>query len=179
MSDQFLGEIRIFPFDFAPIGWAMCNGQILPISQYAALFSLLGTNYGGNGTSSFGLPNFQGAVPINQGTGPGLSTYAVGEIGGTSTVTLLQPEMAVHRHLVTADAELATTGTPASAIYMQGHWPGTPGGQVALYNTLAPDTALNSNAISYVGGNQPHNNMMPYLALNFCIAMSGIFPPRS
>ncbi len=181
MSDQFLGEIRIFPFNFAPIGWAMCSGQLLPISQYSALFSLLGTNYGGNGTSNFGLPNFQGAVPINQGTGPGLSPYAVGQSGGSSTVTLLQPEMAVHRHLITADEEVATTATPAGAIYMQGHYSvtGGTGGAVALYNTLAPDTTLSSNAISYAGGNQPHNNMMPYLALNFCIAMSGIFPPRS
>ena len=183
MADPFLGEIRIFPFNFAPIGWALCSGQIVSISQYSALFSLLGTNYGGNGTSNFGLPNFQGAVPINQGTGPGLSPYTVGQSGGAINVTLLQGQIAAHTHLVNADQNEAISGAPDGNIYMRGHWAnGTLSqGGVSIYSTLAPgDTlsTLNPAALGYAGGTQPHNNMMPYMALNFCIAMTGIFPPR-
>ena len=184
MSDQFLAEIRIFPFNFAPIGWAQCNGQILAISQNAALFSLLGTNYGGNGTSTFALPNFQGAVPVNQGQGPGLTVYDVGQTGGSTNVTLLQNDIALHTHLVNADQDPATTGSPAGQIYMRGQW-GTAApnkGGISLYSTLATSDTLSSFsplALGAAGGNLPHNNLMPYLALNFCIAMSGIFPPRS
>jgi microcystin-dependent protein len=183
MSDQFLAEIRIFPFNFAPIGWAQCNGQIMSISQNTALFSLLGTNYGGNGQSTFGLPNFQGAVPINQGQGPGLSLYDVGQTGGSTNVTLLQNQIATHTHLVNADQDPATSNSPAGQIFMRGIW-GTPpaDGGVALYSTLATGDTLSSFnllAIGPAGGTQPHNNLMPYLALNFCIALSGIFPPRS
>ncbi len=183
MSDQFLAEIRIFPFNFAPVGWAQCNGQILSIQQYSALFSLLGTNYGGNGTSNFALPNFQGAVPINQGQGPGLSPYSVGQSGGSTNVTLLSNEIALHTHLVNADQDLASSSSPGGQIYQRGNWTqGTTAEGIALYSTLAAGDTLSSFsplAIGPAGGTQPHNNLMPYLALNFCIALSGIFPPRS
>lgn len=181
MSDQYVGEIRIFPFNYAPVGWAQCQGQILPVSQYTALFSLIGTYYGGNGSSNFGLPNFQGAVAVNQGQGPGLSSYVLGQAGGTTNVTLLSAEMPLHNHPLTADDEVATAGDPTGAYYMKGHYKvgtGTPGA-VAAFTTLAPNVTMSSSMVGLVGGNLPHNNMMPYLALNFCIALQGIFPPRS
>lgn len=181
MSDQYVGEIRIFPFNFAPIGWAQCQGQLLPISQNTALFSVLGTIYGGNGTSTFALPNFQGAVVVDQGQGNGLLPYVVGQTGGTTNVTLLPTDMPVHTHPLTADDEVATASDPTGAYYMKGHYKvgtGTPGA-VAGYTTLAPNVTMSSSMVGLVGGNLPHNNMMPYLALNFCIALQGIFPPRS
>lgn len=179
MTDQFLAEIRIFPFNFAPLGWAQCNGQLLPISQYAALFSLLGTNYGGDGKSNFGLPNLQGCVPVDQGQGPGLSIYDVGQTGGDAAVTLLAQENAIHSHSLVADKEAATSASPAGALYMRGHYTGATNGAVFAYTAQAPNTAMSANAIALAGGNLPHNNMMPYLTLNFCIALQGIFPPRS
>jgi microcystin-dependent protein len=179
MTDQFLAEIRVFPFNFAPIGWAQCNGQILSIAQNAALFSLLGTNYGGNGTSTFGLPNLQGCVPLDQGQGPGLSPYSVGQSGGSPSVTLLTTEMASHSHSLNADREVASSANPSGAIYMRGHYTSTTSGAILAYTAQAPTTPMNTSAIGFVGGNQPHNNLMPYLTLNFCIALQGIFPPRS
>ena len=172
MSDQFLGEIRIFPFNFAPYGWQQCNGQILAISQYTALFSLLGTFYGGNGTSTFGLPNFQGVVPVHQGTGAGLSTYSLGETGGSPTVTLLANQTPAHNHSFsgdpTAKKEITNVGNAAPA-----------GAQNPAYSTSAPNTTMAASMLVAAGGNQPHNNMQPYLTLNFCIAMTGIFPARN
>jgi microcystin-dependent protein len=181
MSDQFIGEIRIFALNFAPVGWALCNGQLLPVSQNPALFSLLGTNYGGDGRSTFALPNLQGAVPINQGTGSGLSPYDVGQSGGTPTVTLLQTEMCAHTHTLNADQEAATSSNPANSIYMEGHYvvSDTDKGQAAAYTKQTPNAILNPQALGLTGGNLPHNNLMPYLTLNFCIALNGIFPPRS
>lgn len=181
MSDQFLGEIRIFPFNFAPYGWAQCNGQILPISQYSALFSLLGTNYGGNGTSNFCLPNFQGNVPVNQGQGSGLSAYVVGQQGGSTNVTLLYNEMAQHRHNVNADSDKATSANPSGVIFMEGDYPtGTStSAAIVMYSTLTSPVTMSPLAVGLSGSSLPHNNMMPYLALNYCIAMQGIFPPRS
>lgn len=180
MSDQYVGEIRVFPFNFAPVGWAQCNGQILPLSQYTALFSVIGTYFGGNGTSNFALPNFQGVVPVNQGTGPGLSAYDMGETGGTPTVTLLQTEMVAHTHAVNAAKAIGTSASPDGAIYMEGRLTeGTSKKETAVFNALPPDTSLSQAAIGLVGGNLPHNNLMPYLTLNFCIALTGIFPARS
>jgi microcystin-dependent protein len=180
MSDQYLGEIRIFPFNFAPYGWAQCQGQILSITQNTALFSLLGTLYGGNGTSTFGLPNFQGSVMIGQGQGNGLSLYNVGEDGGTSTVTLPQTQMPMHTHPFTADDEVATTANPSGAYYMKGHYKvGTTNGAVGAYTTVATNATMSSSMVGVIGGSQAHNNMMPYLALNFCIALQGAFPQRS
>ena len=180
MSDPFLAEIRMFPFPFAPRGWALCNGQILPLSQNTALFSLLGTNFGGDGRSSFGLPNLQGAVPVGTGQGPGLSAYQVGQSGGSASVTLQTGQMPPHSHALTAVAEVSTSASPQNAIFMDGHFTGGSGpGKVAAYNTAAPDTAMNPAAITPAGGGGPHNNLMPYLTVNFCIAMAGIYPPRS
>ncbi len=179
MSDPFIAEIRMFPFSFAPKGWALCSGQLLPINQNTALFSLVGTSFGGNGSSTFGLPNLQGAVPVGTGQGPGLSAYSLGQAGGSASVTLQAMQTPPHSHSLTADAEVSTSPSPQNAIFMEGHFTGAGTGKVAAYNTAAPDTAMNPAAISSTGGGGPHNNMMPYLAVNFCIALSGIFPPRS
>jgi microcystin-dependent protein len=184
MSDQFLAEIRLFACNFAPIGWAQCNGQILPISQNTALFSLLGTNFGGNGTSTFGLPNLQGSIPIDQGNGPGLSPRVVGESGGGTTVTLLQTEMPAHNHVMQATTATGTTATAAgSQLALATAGGGKSGGayMANFYssNVNSATTQLLATSIVSQGGSQPHNNVMPYLALNFCIAMQGIFPPRS
>jgi microcystin-dependent protein len=173
MSDPFVAEIRIFPFNFAPKGWAFCNGQLLPISQNTALFSLLGTFYGGDGKSTFALPNLQGSVPLHLGQGPGLSLYDLGQAGGSEAVTLLQSEMPVHTHALRASAEdgdLANASPNRVLARSIGGfaYADTPGDV-----TMAPET------IAPAGGDLPHNNMQPYLTLNFCIALQGIFPPRS
>jgi microcystin-dependent protein len=181
MSDQFLGEIRIFSLSFAPAQWAFCNGQLLAVSQFQALFSLLGTNYGGNGTSNFALPNLQGRVPVDVGNGPGLSPYNIGQTGGTPTVTLLDSENPSHNHLINASSSnAATTADPSGNLYAKGHYIADPThkGAVDLYTTTTPAVTLKPTALGVVGGGQPHNNMMPYLTLNFCIALQGIFPPR-
>lgn len=179
MSNPFLAEIRIFPFNFAPKGWAFCDGQILPLSQNTALFSLLGTTYGGNGTSNFALPNLQGSAPMHPHQGPGLSLHDLGESGGSDTVTLLQSEIPAHTHFFNADAGGATASSLTNGAYSEGNWIAAPNsGAVAIYTTAAPDTQLGA-AIAPAGGDQPHNNLMPYLTLNFCIALQGVFPPRS
>ena len=172
MSDQFLAEIRIFPFNFAPRGWAQCNGQILPISQNTALFSLLGTTYGGNGTSTFALPNFQGQVPVHQGTGAGLSPYFLGETGGSPTVTLNSNQVPGHTHTFSGDpnAKKELTGVANAA---------PAGAGSPAYSTAAPNTTMAPLMLAPVGGGQPHDNMQPYLTLNFCIATTGIFPARN
>jgi microcystin-dependent protein len=179
MSSPFVAEIRIFACNFAPTGWAMCNGQLMPISQNTALFSLLGTTYGGDGKSTFALPNFQGSAPIQQGQGPGLSLYDIGQSGGSETVTLLSTEMPIHSHFVNADTANANSSSPAGNIYKAGFYPGSPGGAIWSYTTATPpDAQLNPLTLSIVGGSLPHNNLMPYLTLNFCIALQGIFPAR-
>lgn len=177
--DPFVAEIRIFPFNFAPKGWAFCDGQLLPISQNTALFSLLGTFYGGDGKSNFALPNLQGSVGIHTDQYSGGGAYPLGSLGGTEVVTLIQSEMPVHKHFLNADASAATTGTPNGGAYAEGQWSvGATSGNVNFYTTAAPDTQLAPIAISVAGGSQPHNNMMPYLTLNFCIALQGVFPAR-
>ncbi len=175
MADPFLAEMRIFPFNFAPRGWAFCNGQILPISQNTALFSLLGTTYGGDGKSNFALPNFQGSAPMQQGQGPGLSLRDLGETGGEQNVTLLQTEMPGHGHSAMAAATEGTLPSPQGNV-----WGGALKGHGNLY-APAPTSGLvqmSTRALSVNGGSQPHNNVPPYLALNFCIAMQGIYPSR-
>ncbi len=175
MSDQYLGEIRIFPTSFAPYQWAFCNGQLLSIQQNTALFSLLGTYYGGNGTTNFGLPNLQACVPLGQGNGPGLTPRSLGESGGEPSVTLLTSGMATHSHTLQAHA---TRGGVAHA---------TPATNDALivstggnaYSAAALNTPMGSQSLSITGGTQPHNNVMPLLGLNYCIALSGYYPPRS
>lgn len=177
MSDQFVAEIRIFPFNFAPKGWAQCDGQLLPISQNTALFSLLGTTYGGNGTSNFALPNLQGQSPMQSGQGPGLSQRVLGETGGEQTVTLLQTEMPAHAHGALAAPNNNPLPTPVNNAWASGLKTGpslyTPSG-----GPNAGDVQMNPFALSITGGSLPHNNLMPYLTLNFCIALQGIFPPR-
>ena len=175
MANPFVGEVRMFSGNFAPLGWAFCNGQILPISQNTALFSLLGTNYGGNGTSNFALPNLQGAFPIHAGAsaGPGLSQRLVGETGGTESVTLTASQLPAHGHGMEA-VSAATTGTPGSTVSLAPTSNGS-----ALYR--APDVYLNTGAadMGASGGNGAHNNLPPYLTVSFIIALQGIFPPRS
>ncbi len=173
MSDQFVAEIRIFPFNFAPTGWAFCNGQLIPISQNTALFSLLGTTYGGDGKSTFGLPNMQGNAPLFWGQGVGLSFYDEGQQGGTETVTLLQSEMPGHAHQASGASGNGPT-SPANNTW------GTGAGRTPppTYVDGNPNVSM-GNVLATVGGNLPHNNMQPYLGLNFCIALQGIFPPRS
>ena len=174
MADPFVAEIRIFPFNFAPKGWAFCNGQILPLSQNTALFSLLGTTYGGDGKSNFALPDLQGAAPLHVGgnqPGPGLSTYDLGQSGGTDTVTLLTTETPVHTHSVTAQTiDQGDNRIPGPTLNL---------GNTQMYSTAAPNTTLDPSAVSIVGSGQPHNNLTPYLTLNFCIALQGVYPPRT
>jgi microcystin-dependent protein len=181
MANPFLAEIRIFGFNFAPKGWAFCAGQILPLSQNTALFSLLGTTYGGDGKSTFALPNLEGSAPMHPGQGPGLSLHDLGETGGSTSVTLLQSEMPSHNHTFQGNTTTATNASPANAVYMRGHYNDGVGntGAVDLYTTNAPDTTLNPFVLGIAGGNQPHNNMQPYLTLNFCIALQGVYPPRT
>jgi microcystin-dependent protein len=173
MSDQYLAEIRIFPMPFAPRGWQLCNGQILAISQYAALFSLIGTYYGGNGTSTFQLPNLQASVAIGAGQGSGLSPYNIGEIGGAANVTLLLNQMASHTHSFSADPvtkkELSTVNGSTPAGSTLGNF----------YSTVTPSATMNAAMLSTAGNGQPHENRQPYLAFNFCIALVGIFPSRN
>src|SRR5579872_1963015 len=160
MSNPFVAEIRIFGFNFAPKGWAFCDGQLMPISQNTALFSLLGTTYGGDGKSNFALPNFQGSAPMQAGQGPGLSLRDLGEIGGEQTVTLLQTEMPLHTHTVQALSAGNATQSPTNAV-----WAGGGRGAPPMYTprVAAKDAQMNPFAASIAGGNLPHNNMQPYL----------------
>lgn len=175
MADPFVAEIRIFPFNFAPKGWAWCDGQVMPISQNTALFSLLGTTYGGNGKSNFALPDLQGRAPMHPGQGPGLSLHDLGETGGSETVTLLESEIPAHAHAISASSNAADeegTKQPAGAI------PGVQQDANQLYTALSSAAAFNAQALAPAGGDQPHNNLMPYLTFYFCIALQGVFPPR-
>jgi microcystin-dependent protein len=174
MADPFVAEIRIFPFNFAPKGWAWCDGQLMPLSQNTALFSLLGTTYGGNGKSNFALPDLQGRAPMHPRQGSGLSLHDLGETGGSETVTLLESEMPAHAHVVNAQNSFANSNDPAGLVLARPFGGGNlykiPGG--AALSTMAPQ------AISPAGGDQPHNNLQPYLTFYFCIALQGVFPPR-
>jgi microcystin-dependent protein len=174
MADPFVAEIRIFPFNFAPKGWAFCNGQLMPISQNTALFALLGTTYGGDGKSNFALPDLQGSAPMHPGQGPGLSLHDLGESGGSETVTLLESEIPAHSH--------GYQVRPTAAIPPQPSPVGLAGARSNSrpYSPAASGTnvQMNSTSIFPTGGDQPHNNMMPYLTFNFCIALQGVFPQR-
>jgi microcystin-dependent protein len=172
MADPFIAEIRIFPFYFAPKGWAFCDGQLLPLSQNTALFSLLGTTYGGDGKSNFALPDMQGNVPMHPGQGPGLSLHDLGETGGSETVTLLESEIPMHSHGLIASASDGNNTKPAGQLFAQG-------AGVSIWGTNAPNAQFSPLAIAPAGGDQPHNNMQPYLTLNFCIALQGVYPPRT
>lgn len=174
MSESFIGEIRIFGFNFAPRNWAMCNGQLLPIQQNTALFSILGTTYGGNGTTNFALPNLQGRAPLQQGQGPGLSQRVLGEMGGTANVTLISSEMPMHTHYA------ANTGAGNQTSPVNHSWAAAKSVRqtVNLYASTS-NTAISPGSPSIAGGNQPHNNLSPCLVLNFCITLYGIFPSRN
>jgi microcystin-dependent protein len=172
MADQFVGEIRAVGFNFPPKGWAFCDGQLLPLSQNTALFSLLGTFYGGDGKSTFALPDLRGAVPVGQGQGPGLGEYFLGEMTGTQTVTLLQSEMPAHTHTLRARNDPAELQAPAPARAFARSTAGF------AYLPAAPNVALNPQVAAVAGGSLPHNNMQPSLVMNFVIALQGIFPQR-
>jgi microcystin-dependent protein len=176
MADPFVAEIRIFPFNFAPKGWAFCDGQLLPLSQNTALFSLLGTTYGGDGKSNFALPDVQGRTVMHPGQGPGLSLHDLGETGGSETVSLLESEMPSHPHgLMAHNEDRGTLNLPAPDRCISGSNGGF------AYSTVANGAAaaMSGNALAPAGGDQPHNNMQPYLTLNFCIALQGVYPPRT
>ena len=176
MADPFVAEIRIFPFNFAPKGWAFCDGQLLPLSQNTALFSLLGTTYGGDGKSTFALPDLQGNSAMHPGQGPGLSLHDLGEIGGSESVTLLVSEIPGHAHAVGRSLnDAGNTISPANAVWAQS---AAGRGAAALYKDGAPSGPVQLQSLSFTGGGLPHNNMQPYLTLNFCIALQGVFPQR-
>jgi len=172
MADPFVAEIRILACNFPPTGWSQCNGQLLPISQNTALFSLLGTFYGGDGKSTFALPDMQGNAPMHQGQGQGLSDRFLGEMGGTAFVTLLQSEIPAHTHSPQGVSDLGEDRIPGPS---QGFANST-GGQ--LYADATNLVNMSLQTLAPAGGSLPHSNMMPYLVLNFCIAMQGVFPPR-
>ncbi len=173
MADPFVAEIRIFPFNFAPRGWAFCDGQLLPLSQNTALFSLLGTTYGGNGKSNFALPDLQGRAAMHPGQGPGLSLHDLGETGGSETVSLLESEIPSHNHALQGSNNQSDTPSPAGRFLAHpttaAYVPASAGNLVAM----APE------ALAPTGGDQPHNNLQPYLTMYFCIALQGVFPPRT
>ena len=179
--DPYVAEIRIVGFNFAPTGWTFCNGAVLPINQNMALFSILGTNYGGNGTSTYGIPNLQNSVAIGQGQGPGLSFYAVGQYGGQASVTLTNSQLPIHTHAVNAIGAAGAAPAPSNTEV----WAGAPAGggktpaPTPYYSTSPNNGSMNASAIGIVGGGQPHNNMSPYQALNFIIALTGIYPTHS
>lgn len=172
MADPFVAEIRIFPFNFPPKGWAWCDGQLLPLSQNTALFSLLGTTYGGNGKSNFALPDLQGRAPMHPGQGPGLSLHDLGETGGSETVTLLESEIPSHNHIAKAGIlDLAENNTPGPNKIIANTTRG-------MFATSSDGTNM-GQSLAPTGGDQPHNNMQPYLTLYFNIALQGVFPPRT
>jgi microcystin-dependent protein len=173
MSDQFVAEIRIYPFNFPPTGWAFCDGQLMPISQNTALFALLGTVYGGDGKSTFALPDMQGNAPMQPGQGQGLSERFLGEMSGVESITLLQSEIPVHTHQMFACIDPGDNTVPGPTLSL-----GQSVGAFIYTNNQNPDGLMAFQALPPAGGGLPHNNMQPYLTLNFCIALQGIFPQR-
>jgi microcystin-dependent protein len=179
--DPFLGQISLFSCNFAPQGWAMCQGQLLSIAQNTALFSLLGTNFGGDGRTTFALPDLRSRAPLGFGQGPGLSNYAIGETGGVEAVAINSGSYPAHSHGLFAAASAGTANAPGGAIEAEGQTGGRGGSvNLALYSASGTPTTLAPAALTAAaGGGQPHNNLQPYLVLNFCIALQGIFPARS
>jgi len=174
MADPFVAEIRIFAFNFAPKGWAFCNGQLLPISQNTALFSLLGTTYGGDGKSTFALPNLEGSAPIQQGQAKTGTLYDLGQQSGTDTVTLLTSEMPIHNHNWGGSFNVGDVPNGQPTVVLTQASSGQPYQTVSNANL----TTMNPQQLSLTGGSLPHNNMMPFLTVNFCIALQGVFPAR-
>jgi microcystin-dependent protein len=178
MAQAYVGEIRCFGFNFAPYQWALCNGQLLPISQNQALFSILGTTYGGNGTTNFGLPNLQGQIPMHWGTAAGVPATVIGETQGQSSVTLTVQQIPQHNHVIssaTAGAAVERSAIPTSSSYLSD----SKGGLTYQNPPVTPNTPFSQKAISMAGTSLPHDNMQPYLTLNFCISLFGVFPTRS
>ncbi len=176
MANPFLAEIRIFTCNFAPVGWAFCNGQLIPISQNTALFSLLGTFYGGDGRSTFALPNLQGSVPMFYGQGSGLSPHGIGESAGAPTVTLLNTQVPAHAHNLQASPHVADIDSPSPSNSLGRSTP------QLIYKTpsgAATPQAMAPGIVTPAGSTLPHNNLMPYLTLSFCIALQGVYPPRA
>ncbi len=169
MAQPYVGEIRMFAGNFAPAGWMFCDGQLLPISENETLFQLIGTTYGGDGESTFALPNLQSRVPIHQGTGPDGNTYILAETGGVEEVTLTTNQIPIHTHAFLGSSAAATLTSPSSSVV------GT-SAQVDYLTIAQPTVAMNSNAITPVGGSQPHTNLQPFLCINFIISLFGIFP---
>lgn len=181
MSTPFLAQIEMFSFNFAPKGWTLCNGQLLPINQNQALFSLLGTTFGGDGRVNFALPDLRSRVPISMGSGGG-SSYTLGERGGSESVTITISTMSAHNHTLNGDNATGTVATPASNTVMGvGNGVANPGGpfDIALYSSTAPNNTLWPGTIGNTGGSQPHTNIMPYLCVNMSIALQGIFPSQT
>jgi microcystin-dependent protein len=180
MSSPFVAEIAMFAFNFPPIGWASCQGQLLPISQNTALFSLLGTMYGGDGKSTFALPNLQDQTVVGSGQGAGLSDYLQGETIGSANITLITSEMPAHNHFFNATTDRGNTASANNTVPATGA-AGPPNQAISgfVYSATAPNNQLNAFALGVTGSSFPHNNMQPYLTLNFCIAMQGVFPPRT
>lgn len=181
MTSPFVAEIRVFGFNFAPTGWAQCNGQLLPISQNTALFSLLGTYYGGDGKSTFALPDLQGSAATHQGQGAGLQDWFLGQMEGSEYVTLLQSEIPLHTHTLSATTANANSAAAANAQLAKAIKGNLQASNTArMYSNIAtPATQMSPYGLAIAGGSLPHNNMMPYLTLNFCIALQGVFPARN
>jgi microcystin-dependent protein len=171
MSEPFLGEIRMVGFNFAPVGWAMCNGQLLPIAENSALFSLIGTTYGGDGVNTFALPNLQSRFPLHMGQGQGLSPYTIGQLAGTENVTLLANQIPAHSHAPQCNSNAGDQGSPTNNFWAAS--------AQQLYSNAAPAVMMNAGLILPAGGSQPHDNMNPLLVINFIIALSGVFPSRN
>lgn len=174
MSEPFLGQITMVGFTFAPRGWALCQGQLLSIAQNDALFALLGTTFGGDGVTTFGLPDFQGRAPIHSGQGPGLSNYVQGQKSGTESVTLTLNQLPAHNHVALGSSAAANQASPGGFT-----WASENSGTLNIYTNSAPNSPMAANAITVAGGSQPHDNSQPTLVVNICIALEGIFPSRN
>ena len=170
MSEPYIGEIRLVGFNFAPVGWALCDGQLVPIAENDALFSLIGTTYGGDGVNTFALPDFRGRIPMHQGTGSSGTTYTIGEQGGTETVTLTVNQIPAHAHPALAQSGAGNQAGPGGNLWASS--------SLNQYNSSAADSNMNALAITSMGGSQPHDNMMPFLTINFIISLQGIFPSQ-
>lgn len=171
MSNPFVGEIRMFGGNFAPAGWAFCNGQLLPISENDVLFTLIGTTYGGDGQDTFGLPDLRGRLPMHMGSGAGLTPRTLSETGGVESVALTTQQIPNHTHAPMADSNNGNQATPQNGIWAAA--------AASRYSSSAPNLAMNNTLVGAAGGSQPHDNLMPYLAVSFIISLFGIFPTQS
>lgn len=171
--EPYIGQIMLFAGNFPPQGYMLCNGQTLSIAQYSALYAVLGTTYGGDGSNTFNLPNLMGRTPISSGQGPNLSYIELGQAAGEESVTLMSTQMAMHNHVLNVSTDAATSSAVANQVLAVESTGGTP-----IY-TATPDTAMNPQAIGLAGGSQPHNNIQPSLVMNYCIAIEGLYPPHN